>query len=519
MAAQHNQGMEVRMRFRSCIVGVAAAMGLAAGSALAQSVVPQTAMSGLPELGDGADMSTAAERRLGDRIAKSLYRDPDYIDDPVTMEYVQAIWQRLLVAARQRADIAPTLDEAFAWEILLGKDRSVNAFALPGGYLGLHLGLLAVVSSPDELASVLAHELTHVTQRHIPRGMGRQAAQAPWLIGAMVLGVLAASKDPNAANAAIVGGQAAAAQNQLNFSRDMEREADRIGLGVMTHAGFSPQGFVSMFEKLQESNRFNDSGGFAYLRSHPLTTERIADMQLRVPRTGPTATPLPTPMDHALVAARARVLSNPGVDALRQWATELQSGQWANQSAAAQAAGLYGAIFAAMKLRDDGRSADWLAQLLQRTANEPAAQRVARLLGAERALARGDLAQAAQFLQGLQSSGRAALLLVAELDVRSGRSDAAAQALQTWLVDHPRDAAAWQWLARANSALGRAVAAVRCEAEVNVAQLDYASAASRLRAAQDLARQAAHADPIETAVVQTRLRQVELALREQALER
>jgi len=103
----------------------------------------------LPELGDGADLSTAAERRLGDRIAKALYRDPDYIDDPVTMEYVQAIWQRLLVAARQRGEIATALDEAFAWKVMLGKDRSVNAFALPGGYLGLHLGLLAVVSNPD----------------------------------------------------------------------------------------------------------------------------------------------------------------------------------------------------------------------------------------------------------------------------------------------------------------------------------------------------------------------------------
>ena len=507
------------MRIRRCIVGLAAAAALVASGAQAQSVGPQSTTSALPELGDGADLSAAAERRLGDRIAKALYRDPDYIDDPVTMEYVQAIWQRLLTAARQRADIAPALDDAFAWEILLGKDRSVNAFALPGGYLGLHLGLLAVVSNPDELASVLAHELTHVTQRHIPRGMGRQAAQAPWLIGAMVLGVLAASKDPNAANAAIVGGQAAAAQNQLNFSRDRAREADRIGLGVMKHAGYSPQGFVTMFEKLQDSNRFNDSGGYAYLRSHPLTTERIADMQLRVPRAEPAATLPPMPMDHALVAARARVLSNPGVDALRQWAVEMQSAKWASRPPAAQAAALYGASFAALKLRDDARSADWMAQLLQRTSNDPAAHRIARLLGAEIALARGDLVRAEQLLQGLQSSGRAALLLRAELDIRMGRADSAAQALRTWLVDQPRDALAWQSLAHANSALGRAVAAVRCEAEVNIAQLDYASAASRLRAAQDLARQVAHADPIETAVVQTRLRQVELSMREQALER
>ncbi|MGI9135341.1 MAG: M48 family metalloprotease, partial [Rhodoferax sp.] len=155
----------------------------------------------LPNLGDGVDMGASAERRLGDRIARELYRDPDYLDDPVIMEYVQGIWQPLLAAARQRGELTPEMDAAYAWEVLLGRDRSVNAFALPGAYLGLHLGLVAVVSSRDELASVLAHELSHVTQRHISRMLTRQSEQAPWMLGAMILGVLEASKSPDAANA------------------------------------------------------------------------------------------------------------------------------------------------------------------------------------------------------------------------------------------------------------------------------------------------------------------------------
>jgi predicted Zn-dependent protease len=142
--------------------------------------------------------------------------------------------------------------------------------------------LIGVVSSRDELASVMAHELSHVTQRHIARMMTRQSQQAPWLLGAMVLGILAASKNPGAANAMIVGGQAVGAQSQLNFSRDMEREADRVGFGVAGQAGFAPQGFVSMFAKLQQSSRLNDSDNFPYLRSHPLSTERMADMQSRI---------------------------------------------------------------------------------------------------------------------------------------------------------------------------------------------------------------------------------------------
>jgi predicted Zn-dependent protease len=102
----------------------------------------------LPTLGDGAELTTSAERRLGDRIIRELYRDPDYIDDPVLVEYVQGLWQALLAAARAQGELSPELDERFAWEVLLGRDRSVNAFALPGGYLGVHLGLIGVVATP-----------------------------------------------------------------------------------------------------------------------------------------------------------------------------------------------------------------------------------------------------------------------------------------------------------------------------------------------------------------------------------
>jgi predicted Zn-dependent protease len=237
----------------------------------------------LPGLGDGGEMTASAERHLGDQIARELYRDTDYIDDPVIAAYVQEIWQRLLAAARARGELTPELDERFAWTILLGRDRNINAFALPGGYLGLNLGLVAVVGSRDELATVLGHELSHVTQRHIARIMDKQGKQMPLMLAGLILGMIAASKSRSgdAGQAVIMGSQALFAQNQLNFSRDMEREADRIGFGVMTQAGFAPQGAAAMFEKLQYASRLNDNGSYPYLRSHPLTTERISDMQGR----------------------------------------------------------------------------------------------------------------------------------------------------------------------------------------------------------------------------------------------
>jgi len=502
------------------------------------------ASTGLPNLGDGTDMTPNMERRLGDRIARELYRDPDYVDDAVLMEYVQGIWQPLLAAARQRGELSPELDSAYAWEILLGKDRTVNAFALPGAYLGLHLGLVGVVTSRDELASVLAHELSHVTQRHISRMMTRQSQQAPWMLGAMILGVLAASKSPGGANALIVGSQAANAQSQLNFSRDMEREADRVGFTVSTQAGFAPQGFVSMFAKLQQASRLNDAGNFPYLRSHPLSTERMADMQSRIelPDSGtapnPAARQNVQEADQSMMAARARVLSNSNVDALRTWSVEVDPVLLGKLPAVLQAGTLYGAMLAAMKLRDYKQAQALWSRLTDNVQKDAPASRLARLLGVELKLAQNDGAGALRLLQSGESAqtkpSRAELFLAAQAQLKlnpavpateararpaSGLA-ATTQGLQTWVADHPTDAQAWQLLSSIYAAEGLTLSSIRAQAEVNVAQLDYPAALSRFKTAQEWARKGgAGTDHFEASIVDTRTRQVESLVREQALER
>ncbi|WP_291326388.1 M48 family metalloprotease [Acidovorax sp. 28-64-14] len=444
----------------------------------AGAALPAVAQPSLPTLGDGSALTTGEERRLGDRIIRELYRDPDYIDDPVLVEYVQGLWQALLAAARARGELSPELDERFAWEVLLGRDRTVNAFALPGGYLGVHLGLIGVVATRDELA---------------------------------------ASKNPGAAQAMMVGGQAVAIQNQLNFSRDMEREADRIGYGLMEPSGFAPQGFVSMFDKLQQANRLNDNGSWPYLRSHPLTTQRMADMQSRLPPGG-AVQPVAPSLEHAMVAARARVLSNPGVDALRLWIAEPQSTGFASQPAARRAAAWYTAALASSQLRDFAAARTAQAKLDEVVRGDAVAQRQSQRLAAEIELAAG-LPEAA--LQRLpQEAGRPELVLRTQALLRVGRPAEVTGALQTWVVTHPHDAAAWQLLASAWQAQGQPLRAVRAEAESHAARYDYAAAVDRFKAGQDLARKSSSAaDYIEASIIDTRLRAMELLLKEQAAER
>ena len=482
---------------------------------------------GLPSLGDAGQMTPLEERKLGDTIIRELYRDPDYIDDPVVGEYVDAIWRRLLDGARARGELPPELDERYAWEVLLGRDRVINAFALPGGYLGLNLGLVGAVTSRDELASVLGHEMGHVTQRHVSRMIAQEARQTPLLLAAMAAGILAATKNPQAGAALSVGGQAALIQQQLNYSRDMEREADRIGYGILTQAGYAPQGFVSMFEKLQAASRINDNGDWPYLRTHPLTTQRIADAQQRqqsLPRQA-----LPTDLEALLVAARARVLGRPGVDVLRAWAGEPEQPGFAGQPAPRRAAVLYAAALAQAQLRDLPKAQAQATQLALLVAGDAAGARQARLLQAELALQAGQAARALELLPAAArpagaaaggQAGRAVLLLRAQALTRGGQAAEAASALQPWVSDHPRDAGAWQALAQAHAAQGQTLRALRAEGEVPMAHMDYAGAVDRWRAAQDFSRRqpGGAADLIEASIVDTRLRLAQDALRQQKLD-
>jgi predicted Zn-dependent protease len=507
-------------------------MALAACLTLSTSQAQNT---GLPALGDGVGISLSAERQLGDRIARELYRDPDFLEDPVLDEYIQLLWAPLIKAAAARGELTPELEERFAWRILLGRDRSVNAFALPGGYLGVHLGLIAVVGSHDELASVLAHELSHVSQRHIARGISDQSKMAPWVIASMILGALAVSKSAQGAQALIVGGQAAAVQSQLSYSRDMEREADRVGYGILTDAGYDPRGFVGMFGKLQQAAGLNDSGAYPYLRSHPLTTERMADMQARQQLLTHSA-PLGGSMAQSMLAARARVLSQPQADALKARTQEAEQPR-SQDTPAHRVGALYGATLAHLLLNNLADSQRTLQTLLQSVhlnglpspdhsnasaAIDQSAMRWVRLLQAEVAYAQGQFQSSLNLLAAsaaTQDLQRPELIAASQALLRLPGHPMQAhitRQLRQRVQRAPHDGQAWDHLSRQLTQQGQALAALRAEGEAQVARLDWSGAVDRFRAAQDMAKQARMqaGDHIEASIVDVRLRFAQARLQE-----
>ncbi|MEO7150100.1 MAG: M48 family metalloprotease [Burkholderiaceae bacterium] len=509
----------LRMRLGAAVC--AALVGVALPAARAQNI--------LPALGDSVseDLPVATERKLGDEIMREIRRDPDYSDDPVLLEYIESIWQPLVAQARRDGHIGADTDDRFAWEAFLVRDRSVNAFALPGGYVGVHLGLIAITATRDELASVLAHEMSHVTQRHIARSVANSKRQSLLSMASLIVGVLVASRSGRSggdvANAAITGGQALAMQGQLNFSRDMEREADRVGMAAMQGAGYAPAGMAAMFEKLDQTSRLNESGGFPYLRSHPLTSERIGEARSRVGSALPPTVLKANPIEHAVAQARARVLMDPRVDGLRRAQSRTPAADAAGRGGAAladAASAAYESALASTLLKDWARadaSLQAAGALLRGAATpEPRAERAFALLGAQAQIDRGATARAAALLAPYAGErSRPVLLMSAQTAL--AQADAAAlqrsaEELQTWVAMRGSDAQAW-------GALGQPLRAIRADAEASLALGDLQGATDRLRAGQRRARPAAGTpvapgDFIDLSVIDARLRDIE-ALRRQ----
>ncbi|MCL1886984.1 MAG: M48 family metalloprotease [Betaproteobacteria bacterium] len=322
----------------------------------------------LPTLGDAArgELTPLMEYKIGVEIMQRIRMDPDYITDEVITEYLNNMGNKLVNAMPQVR--SETGNNFFFFAI---RDSTLNAFALPGGFIGVHTGLLLAAQSESELASVLSHEIGHVSQRHIARMIAQQKQDILIPIASLILAAIAgASKNADAAGALVMGGQGLAIQKQLNFSRDAEREADRIGFQILREAGFDTNGMVLFFDRMQKASRNYGDGISVYLRTHPLTTERIADIEARA-HAESYRQHADTP-DFYFVRVRARLLqdaSGKGLEtAAAEFAEMIKIGSRLSTSA-----GYYGQVLLALKQNDALKAAS-LLQEVKKTLGEKMSQ-------------------------------------------------------------------------------------------------------------------------------------------------
>jgi predicted Zn-dependent protease len=274
----------------------------------------------LPDLGSPAAqyLSKTDEYYLGAMVAKELRDQSELLEDPEVLEYVNGIGQRL-------ASQSAMGGEYFHYSVV--KDTQINAFAVSGGWVFINAGLILASDTESELAGVMAHETAHITQHHIARMFADQSKQslatAAAMIGAILLGSLAGGGQ--ATEGAIAATQGLAVQHQINFTRDNEREADRVGIGYLAAAGFDPYGMGEMFESMARNQGLAATYIPAMLIDHPVDSDRIAEQRSRAeqfpPRKGKDS------QSYDLIRERVRVLTAIGdVDLDTQYAQKIAHG-------------------------------------------------------------------------------------------------------------------------------------------------------------------------------------------------
>lgn len=408
---------------------------------------------GIPSMGSAssAELSPALERTLGDAIMEQGRRDPTYIADPDVSQYLTAMGRRLAAHAPGGTPQPITVFGV--------RDAQINAFALPGGYIGVNSGLVVSAQSESELASVIAHEIGHVVQRHIARGMTQRSQSSGVMMAALAAALLAAlSGSGDLAMGVAAFGQAAAVDRQLGFSRQAEQEADRAGFEMMRKTGFDPGGMVRMFNQLSNASRLNEgTGGGGYTSTHPLSIQRMSDIQNRVSE---------LPVIHHqdtdtfwYVRAKLRVAQARDGQALRLAMEKLQLDA-RQTSGVEQSAAWYGLAYADSRKKDFASAQRALDKAREGGRNSPEIAALSVVL----ALGQGDQAQALALAQSAwdhwPDSQGIALARVDALQ-KTGRDSDAVTFLAERIKQWPELPRLYQLQAQSQERLGRKVEARR----------------------------------------------------------
>ncbi len=453
---------------------------------------------GLPELGDTAQtaLTPQMERRVGETIMRDIrLNDPAFDEDAEVTAYLNALGNRL---------VSNSQDARQDFEFFLVKDPTLNAFALPGGYIGVHTGTIVSAQSESELAAVLAHEIAHVTQHHMARMASKEGQLSMGMLAAMALAIISRNSQVGSAAAAI--GQASAITAQIGFTREFEREADRVGFQTLEKSGYDVRAMPSFFLRLQKAGRLYENNAPAYLRTHPVTTERIADAENRI--RGVAYKQTPDSLDFQLVRAKLRADMGTPRDAVAQLEGDLRERKFSNETAAR-----YGLACALLRAKDAGRAEQTLVPLTKSGEHPMFAALSARIKQAK-----GDDKGAAEVLkQALvrYPNNRALNYAYVEELQQLGRNAEALAALDEQLKNYPHDARLYTLQAKGYAATGKRLLQHKAQAEVYVLQGSVPSAIEQLQ----LAQKSGDGDFYQLSTVEARLRDLRQQLAEEMREK
>lgn len=457
--------------------------------------------AGLPDLGESSadELSPRLERRLGEAIMAQSLNDPDYIDDPDISQYLNTM------ASNLSAHVPSDTQKIYVFPV---RDASVNAFAMPGGFIGINAGLVVAAQSESELAGVMAHEIGHVVQRHVARGLVQQKQTSILMVAALLAALVASRGNSQAPEAAMAFGQAAAIDAQLGFSREAEREADRTGFTLLSASGYDVNGMATFFGRLMALSSVNERTSTSFTRTHPLSIERMSDMQNRARSLSGGSTAPTSPPDFYFVRAKLRVLQAASgqdtIDAIRFLESRAMEGTGVERAAA-----YYGAGVGYLRRRDYVKAMDAYDK-----ATSGARDHVMLAgLAIDIALAQGDAAKALELTKAARERWplqRSLAYDYAESLQRTGRHTEAVSFLNEQIARYSDEPRFRQMLANSYSGLQQPVAERR-------AMADFYSRTGAMSAAVELLTQARamSKDFYEQSQIDAQLRELQRRVKEE----
>jgi predicted Zn-dependent protease len=432
-------------------------------------LAPRAFAEGLPELGEASQtsLSPLQEQRLGDEIMREIRDDPSYLDDPPLSEYLNNLGYRL---------ISSSTDPKTSLELFAIRDDTINAFSLPGGYIGVNTGLILLTQDESELASVLAHEIGHVVQHHMARMIAAQKWSVATTLAGIAVAILAARSNAEVSQGAMAGAMAGAAQTQLNFTREHELEADRIGFQILKNAGFDVRAMPAFFERLQKSTRFVEGNAPSYLRTHPLTYERIADMQNRAQSV--PYKQIPVSQEFQFLRARLRAYEDSPKDAATHFETSLQEKKYVSEGSQH-----FGLAIALMRAKNYNRAEQEFAQVKKMSQPSPLIE----LVAGQMKLVEGNIAETANIYQAALKNYpqyRPLIYATANVYLLNHQPQEALQLVSDRMQYYPQDYHLYLLQARSYSALDKKLLEHKSQAEAYYLLGNLRGAVEQLQIAQ-----------------------------------